>query len=225
MVRDYIVKAACLLTLVGFAAGVAGQIELITPGILFLDPSVWPLLLNVHIWATTISLITICLSTLPLVRHRILAGHFAIWMGPAVVPLLLGLVISLMLFNVQSSENYLADTTYLTASRHAYGTVGLMVSLGGLSAFYRMSHENFSLKFSFIFAPLIMISGTALASFQAVLGLSGFPRRYIDYPKEFAQLQFYSGISSLACLGLSIVFLIILWRYSKKHSKNVEGVF
>jgi len=189
-----------------------------------MSQSFWPQLISLHAWATAISLVVICLSTISLIRHRSTLGHWAVWLGVCTVPALLGVSMHFM-HATATANSYLADTVYLTAYHHAYGTAVLLVALGGLTALKKMKSGNFSLKISFVFALLITISGVVLTLQQAGLGLNGMPRRYIDYPHEFAQLQFYSSIAAIACFSLAAIYVIILWRHSDKKSGKVEEVF
>ncbi|MDB2439917.1 hypothetical protein N9W89_14485 [Hellea sp.] len=225
MIRDYIVKTASVLLLVGLACGLAGQVELLKPRVSFMSPSLWPKLLTLHIWATAISLVVIVLSTISLIRDRTALGQWAIWLGFGAVPLLFGILINLTLANVQSPQSALEDTVYLTANRHAYGTAALLVALGGLSALQQVKFKSLSLKVSFGFALLITGSGVALALLQALLGLNGFPRRYIDYPIQFAPFQFYSSVAAITCFFLSANYVILLWRHSNKKAGAIDEVF
>ncbi len=225
MIRNYIIKTASLFLLVGFACGLAGQVELIKPRVSFMSPSLWPQLLTMHVWATAISLVVICLSTVSLIRDRNTLGQWVIWLGFATVPLLFGVLINLMLASVQSLDSYITDTTLVTANRHAYGTAVLLVALGGLSALQSVKFESLSLKISFGFALLITASGVALAFLQLQLGSHGVPRQYIDYPIEFAPLQFYSSVAAITCFFLSGFYVILLWRHSNKKAGTIEEVF
>jgi len=225
MVRDYIVKAASLLMIVGFSAGVVGQAELLKPGISYMNFSLWDKILTVHIWATPVSLAAICLSTISLIRDRRALGQWAIWLGFCAVPLLFGVLINVILANVQSPESALFDTVYLTANRHAYGTAALLVALGGLSALQKVKSKYLSFKVSFGFAFLISCSGVALAFLQARLGMQGMPRRYIDYPHEFAQSQFYSSIAAMTCFTLAAIYVMLLWRCPDEKVEKIGEVF
>lgn len=225
MTRVSIIKISVLLLFIGLLCGLTGQVELMKPRVSFLSESLWPQLLTVHVWATAISLTVICLSTISLVRDKTTIGQWAIWLGFAIVPILFGVLINLVLANAQSPNNFLADTVYITANRHAFGTAGLLFALGGLSAFQTVNFERFPLKISFAFALLISGSGVALAVLQCILGLNGLPRRYIDYPVEFASFQFYSSIAAISCFLLSAVYIILLWRHSYKRSSRLEEVF
>jgi len=214
MVREYIVKTASLFLLIGLICGLAGQVELIQPRVSFMRPSLWPHLLTLHIWATTISLVVICLSTFSLIRDRTTFGQWAIWLGLGILPFLLGVVINLMLTNVETSNRFLMDTVLVTSNRHAFGTAALMFALGGLSALQRVKFVGLSFKISFVFALLIAASGFILSLLQSRLGSYGLPRGYIEYPIEFAPLQFYSSVAAIACFILSVIYVIVLWQHS-----------
>lgn len=224
MTRVNIIKVAVLLLFIGLACGLIGQVELMKPRVSFLSETLWPQLLALHIWATAISLLVICLSTISLIRDKTTIGQWAIWFGFALVPILFGVLINLVLANAQSPDNFLTDTVYVTANRHAFGTAGLLFALGGLSAFQRVEFEGLSLRVSFSFALLISGSGVALAFLQSIAGLNGMARRYIDYPDVFAPILFYSSIAAIACFVLSAVYIILLWRHSYKKLSKIEEV-
>ena len=143
------------------------------------------------------------------------------WLGFCLVPILLGALLQVMLKNA-GTGSYLSDTLYVTAYRHTLGVAVLLVALGGLSAMNKMKQKTVSLSISIGFAVLITASGTALTILQASVGLNGIPRRYIDYPDEFAQLQFYSGIAAITCLALSAAYVVYLWRCPKTLEKAEE---
>jgi heme/copper-type cytochrome/quinol oxidase subunit 1 len=224
MVRDYIITIACVLMLLGFAAGIATQLELLRPGVLFLDAHIWSQIVTLHVWATIISIVVICLITIPLIRHKKTLWQWIVWLGFSIFPLLYGFLVTLI-FNNAPSDTLLEDTVFLTANRHAYGTAALLAALGGLSALQRVRLKNLSLKVSFAFALFITGSGVLLAIYQSQLGLFGMPRGYNDYPREFAQVQFYSSLAGIACLSLSTIYVILLWRCSDKKTEKIEEVF
>ena len=170
MLRDQIIKAACLLMFIGFAAGISMQIELLKPGISFLNQSIWPHLITLHIGATTISLLVICVSTIPFIRHKETLGLWGIWLGFSLVPILLGTLLQAVLKNA-GTDSLLSETLYVTAIRHAVGIAVLLAALGGLSARAKMKSKTISLKFSFIFASVITVSGAALTILQASVGI------------------------------------------------------
>ena len=225
MIRDYLIKIAVLFLLLGFICGLIGQVELMKPRVSFLTETIWPQLLFVHMWATSISIAVISLGTISLILDKRTLGQWAIWIGFAVIPFLFGLLINLVLANVQTANNYIIGTVYVTANRHAYSTTGLLIALGGLSALQSVNLERFPLKISFIFALLISGSGVTLAFLQSILGFNGMVRRYIDYPDAFASLQLYSSIAAISCFLLSTIYIVLLWRHSSKKAVGVEGVF
>lgn len=209
----------------GLAAAIATQLELMMPGVSFLNASIWSQMVTFHIWATILSIVVIGLMTLPLIRHKKTFGQWTVWLGFSIIPLLYGLLITLVIDKAQSQPSFIADTLLLTASRHAYGTAALLATLGGLSALQKVRLKSISLKVSFLFAPLIAGSGTLFAISQTQLGVFGMPRRYNEYPQEFAQVQFYSSLTGIACLSLSAIYLILLWRCSDKKTEKIEEVF
>jgi len=200
------------------------QVELLKPGILLINPSLWSSLLKLHIWLTSISLVTVFLCTISLIRHKTTLGQWAVWLGFSTVPIVFGVLIYLTLLRVQV-DSALVDTVYLTAHRHAFGTALLLFALGGLSALTTIKFENLSLMISFAFALLITLSGIVLTVLQANLGLMGMPRRYADYPNVFAPLQFYSSIAAIACFSLSAAYVILLWRSAGNSLEKIEEVF
>jgi len=120
MVRGYIVKAACLLMLVGFASGAIAQIELAKPGVSLVSPSIWRQLIILHAWTTTLSIVAICIFTISYIRHKATLGQWGIWLGFSTFPALVGILIHYMVTNIKA-DNFLSSTVYVTAYRHAYG--------------------------------------------------------------------------------------------------------
>ncbi|HXL67134.1 MAG TPA: cbb3-type cytochrome c oxidase subunit I, partial [Xanthobacteraceae bacterium] len=62
---------------------------------------------------------------------------------------------------------------------------------------------------------------------QHFLGLSGMPRRYVDYPDAFAGWNFISSIGSyISALGLVVFFITIFHAFSRKErvGENPWGV-
>jgi len=222
MLRDSIIKTACLLMLFGFTTGIITQVELMKTGTSFMSQSVWSLLLFLHVWATTIALVAILLCTISFIRHRATFGQWAVWLGFCTVPVLFGILLHFIYISAQAEDSYLEHTTFLTAYRHAYGMTVLLAAIGGLSALKKMKCPNLSFKTSFGFAFLITTSGITMTALQAGLGLNGLPRRYIDYPYAFAHLQLYSSIAAIGCFSFSTIYIILLWRLS---DEKIEEVF
>lgn len=216
-------KAATLLMGLGLLCGLAGQIELLRPGILFMGPEMWPNILNLHIWITTLAAIVICVSAVTVMSGQGAAAQWAIWFGFALLPLLIGALINVNLRNTVPVDSYLSDTYYVTAGRHAFGLALLLVTLGAFSAVERAKSKRLSLIVTLIFAFLITASGIAMVLFQAGLGLNGLPRKYIDYPEAFAQGHFFAGLGAIACLGGSAAYIMLLWRFSKDGTDETGG--
>ena len=211
MTSDYILKSACGLLFIGLVAGLIGQIELMKPGIMFLSEAAWVPILKLHIWATSISLCVICAFTLPLLRRKITVGYWIVWGAAAVLPLLIGLVLQLML-STAVAGSFLHDSVYATANWHAFGVVGLSIALGGISAWQKMKGKSVPLKITIPIAILVSLSTIIFIIAQARLGVYGMPRRYVDYPEAFAQLQFVVSLSAIICVSLAGLYLVLLWR-------------
>lgn len=224
MARDYILKFGCGLLFVGLAAGLIGQIELMQPGILFLSEAAYLRLVQAHFLATPLSLGIICLVTLPMVGRKGTGRYWIVWGAAAFLPLFIGLVIQLMLSHA-GADAYLHDTVYKTANRHAYGVAGLCFALGGLSAWQKMKGKSVPFKIAIPTATLISLSAVLLIIAQAGLGLSGMPRRYIDYPQEFAQSQFFVSLAAIICLSLAGLYLVLLWRRPDERAAFLDDVF
>jgi hypothetical protein len=47
----------------------------------------------------------------------------------------------------------------------------------------------------------------------------------MDYPNEFAEVQFYSSIAAIACFSLSAIYLFLLWRSSDEAPGKIEEAF
>ena len=224
MITDNVLKSACGLLFIGLAAGLIGQIELMWSGILFLSEAAYLRLVQVHFWVTPLSLGTICLVTLPMVRRKGTRRHWIVWGLAATIPLLSGLVIQLMLLNVHP-DAYLHDTVYATAIRHAYGNVGLCFALGGISAWLTEKGKSLPWKVTIPIAVLISVSALMFILLQASLGLNGMPRRYVDYPQPFALLQFYASLAAIICLSLAGLYLVLLWRRPDERATCLDDVF
>lgn len=224
MLRQNILNGACFFLLLSLVIGTILQIEHLKSGGQILKGSMWSNLLPFHAWLTPLSIVIIVVSTLSFIRHKRTFGIWAIWLGFSLLPLLYGLLTQGLLSNLDK-DAFLHDTVYLTANRHAYGVVLLMVALGGLSAFKKMKQERLSLIMAIIFAFPISVSGVVMNIYQARLGFSGMPRRYYDYPDEFASLQFIASLSGMICFTLAAIYVVLMWRRSAKESDKIKEVF
>jgi cytochrome c oxidase subunit 1 len=62
---------------------------------------------------------------------------------------------------------------------------------------------------------------------QHFLGLSGMPRRYVDYPDAFAGWNYVSSVGSyISALGLVVFFIGIIYAFARKEkaADNPWGV-
>ncbi|WGI20539.1 cbb3-type cytochrome c oxidase subunit I [Amylibacter sp. IMCC11727] len=133
------------------------------------------------------------------------------------------------------------------------GATGISLSNGSVDrayhdTYYVVAHFHYALNIAAVFATIFFIihrwtnravplwAGSiqftlfAVGAFmtffpQHFLGLSGMPRRYIDYPEAFAFWNKISALGVLLCTLSLIVFVIILiytifWGPTKSSKSN-----
>ncbi|HVY51299.1 MAG TPA: cytochrome c oxidase subunit I [Devosia sp.] len=117
------------------------------------------------------------------------------------------------------ADRALHDTYYVVAHFHYVLSLGAVFAI--FAAWYYWYPKMFGILYNETLANIhfwITFVGVNLIFFpQHFLGLSGMPRRYIDYPDAFA---FWNRVSSIGYyvtfVGL-IVFLYLLWDSARKR--------
>jgi cytochrome c oxidase subunit I len=126
-------------------------------------------------------------------------------------------------------DRMLQDTYYVVA--HFHYTMSLGATFGIFCGWYYWFPKMTGYQYSETLGKLhfwLTFIGVNLVFFpQHFLGLSGMPRRYVDYPDAFAGWNFISSIGSyISALGLVVFFVTIVHAFMRKQrvGENPWGI-
>jgi cytochrome c oxidase subunit 1 len=117
-------------------------------------------------------------------------------------------------------DRALHDTYYVVA--HFHYTMSLGATFGIFAAWYYWFPKMFGYMYSEFIAKLhfwVTFVGVNLVFFpQHFLGLSGMPRRYVDYPDAFAGWNYVSSIGSyISAFGVLIFIYGVVHAFARKQ--------
>jgi cytochrome c oxidase subunit 1 len=126
-------------------------------------------------------------------------------------------------------DRMLQDTYYVVA--HFHYTMSLGATFGIFCGWYYWFPKMTGYKYSETLGKLhfwLTFIGVNVVFFpQHFLGLSGMPRRYVDYPDAFAGWNYISSVGSyISALGLVVFFVTIIHAFVRKErvGENPWGV-
>src|SRR5690349_15630696 len=127
----------------------------------------------------------------------------------------LGGVTGVMLANAGVDRAF-HDTYYVVAHFHYVLSLGAVfgIAAGWCDWFPNLSVYMYSVGLGMMHFWLTFIGGSVLFRPQHILGLTGMPRRYVDYPDAFAYWNWWSSVGSyIAATGTIVFVLSMLYAY------------
>ena len=119
------------------------------------------------------------------------------------------------------ADRALHDTYYVVAHFHYVLSLGAVFAI--FAAWYYWYPKMFGLKYNETLANIhfwITFVGVNLVFFpQHFLGLSGMPRRYIDYPDAYALWNRVSSVGYYITFAGLILFLFIVFQSARKRQR------
>jgi len=144
-----------------------------------------------------------------------------LWALGFIVMFTIGGVTGVMIAN-PGVDRLLTDTYYIVAHFHYVMSLGAVFAIfaGWYYWFPKMTGYMYGEALGKLHFWLTFIGANVLFFPQHFLGLSGMPRRYVDYPDAFAFWNWWSSVGSYITAAGTIVFLVgMFYAYFIAHRR------
>ncbi len=166
------------------------------------------LLISITLFSTSIGLILLIFHT----RRSVSAGLY-------LAAIILPASAYFLLKRISSNANLslvVQDTYYSVAMSHCLATVIILAIFVLLAVWTKSRDGQLSLWVTMPHILAILFASAVYIGNQVSLGVNGMPKRYVDYPDVFSEIQIRVSIAGFVLVALIIVgfarFAFAVWR-------------